>query len=80
MSSSFDAWGQSTLICRDSSSPGRFYVAVAAKMILAQFIAEYVVDLQDPQAAASLAWSYALAPHPWTKMLIRKRRNGVAGL
>ncbi|KAL8980436.1 MAG: hypothetical protein Q9205_004477 [Flavoplaca limonia] len=65
----FPFWGGTKRPC-----PGRFYVAVAAKLILAQFIADYDVRLQDPQAAASLAWSYALAPHPWTKMRIRRRR------
>ncbi|KAI4234819.1 MAG: hypothetical protein LQ349_003546 [Xanthoria aureola] len=71
----FPFWGGTKRPC-----PGRFYVAVAAKMILSRFIAEYDVRLENPKAAASLAWSYALAPHPRTKMLLRKRSDRLSGL
>ncbi|KAL8915859.1 MAG: hypothetical protein Q9172_006602 [Xanthocarpia lactea] len=70
----FPFWGGTKRPC-----PGRFYVAVAAKMILTRFIGEYDIKLENPKAAASLAWSYALAPHPRTKMLIRKRGSACSG-
>ncbi|KAL8658029.1 MAG: hypothetical protein Q9226_001338 [Calogaya cf. arnoldii] len=71
----FPFWGGTKRPC-----PGRFYVAVAAKMILSRYIADYDIRLENPKAAASLAWSYALAPHPRTKMLLRKRSDGVSQL
>lgn len=54
-------------------SPGRFYVAIVAKMILSHFMRNYDFKLADPNAKVSMAWSYALVPHPLTKMLIRKK-------
>ena len=56
-----------------ATSPGRFYMSVAAKMILSEFILNYDLKLENPSAPRSLAWSFAQVPHPLTKILIRKR-------
>ena len=57
----------------DPTSPGRFYVSIVAKMVLSHFIMNYDVVLAKPDAPQSFAWSYALVPHPLTKMLIREK-------
>lgn len=57
----------------EPTSPGRFYVSIVAKMVLSHFIMNYDVVLAKPDAPQSFAWSYALVPHPLTKMLIREK-------
>ena len=54
-------------------SPGRFYVSIVAKMVLSHLIMNYDIKLANPDASQSLAWSYALIPHPMTRLLIRAK-------
>ena len=58
---------------RYGTSPGRFYVSIVAKMVLSHIIMNYDIKLADPEAPPALAWSFALVPHPMTKLLIRER-------
>ena len=57
------------------NSPGRFYVSIVAKMVLSHFIMNYDIKLANPKASQSLAWSFALVPHPMTKLLVREKSN-----
>lgn len=66
----FPFWGGVTRPC-----PGRFYVSIVAKMVLSHFIMNYDIKLANPKASQSLAWSFALVPHPMTKLLVREKSN-----
>ncbi|KAL9015324.1 MAG: hypothetical protein Q9173_000052, partial [Seirophora scorigena] len=59
----FPFWGGVKRPC-----PGRFYVALVAKMVLSHFIANYDFKLARTNTTTTtpraLAWSFALVPHP----------------
>ncbi|KAM0803173.1 cytochrome P450, partial [Usnea florida] len=67
----FPFWGGVMRPC-----PGRFYVSIVAKMVLSHLIMNYDFKLANPEASQSLAWSFALVPHPMTKLLIREKVKG----
>ncbi|KAL9608747.1 MAG: hypothetical protein Q9167_006419 [Letrouitia subvulpina] len=70
----FPFWGSVKRPC-----PGRFYVSMVSKMVLSHFIMDYEFKLADPDAARSLAWSFALVPHPMMKILIRRKSRAASG-
>ena len=59
-----------------TTNPSRMYVSIVAKMVLSHFIMNYDIKLVHPEASQSLAWSFALVPHPMTKLLIRETSQG----
>ncbi|KAL8764770.1 MAG: hypothetical protein Q9194_006851, partial [Teloschistes cf. exilis] len=66
----FPFWGSVKRPC-----PRRFYVSIVAKMVLSHFIMNYDFELANPNGPQSLAWSFALMPHPMMKLLIRKKTH-----
>ncbi|KAL8962960.1 MAG: hypothetical protein Q9193_000717 [Seirophora villosa] len=64
----FPLWGPIRRAC-----PGRFYVSIVAKIVLSHFIMNYDAKLANAKTPQSLAWSFALVPHPMTRLLLRKK-------
>lgn len=55
------------------SSPARFYVSMAVKMVLIQFLTRYEFKLADGKIPPSFAWGVARIPHPRMALLVRER-------
>ena len=68
----FPFWGSVKRPC-----PGRFYADVIAKMIFLRFVRDFDFQLERPDGPRSLAWNYAVVPHPSLRIVIRKKTLAV---
>ena len=55
------------------TSPGRFYISMLAKMIMAHLLLHYDFRLADQDAPSTLSWRENLLPHATLRILLRKR-------
>ena len=55
------------------ASPGRFYVSVMAKMIIAHLLLHYEFKLVDESVLSTFTWGVNTMPHPKLRILLRKR-------
>lgn len=54
-------------------SPGRFYVAVISKMILADIITHFDFKLEKPDITPAFSFGKARTPNPFMNVLVRRR-------
>lgn len=55
------------------ASPARFYVSMAVKMRLIEFLSQYEFKVADEKVPSSFAWGVARLPHPNLAFLVRER-------
>ncbi|KAI9814562.1 MAG: hypothetical protein M1827_003117 [Pycnora praestabilis] len=66
----FTFWGSVKQAC-----PARFYVSMAVKMIIIQFLTRYDFKLANENVPPAFAWGVARIPHPRLAMLVRERQQ-----
>lgn len=56
-------------------SPGRFYVAMVAKLIISHVIVNYDFKLADEKVPPKFNWGVVSIPHPRLAVLMRQREQ-----
>ena len=56
-------------------SPARFYVSMAVKMIVIQFLENYDFKLAKQNIPTTLSYDIMKMPHPFLAILVRERRH-----
>jgi hypothetical protein len=59
-----------------ASSPARFYVAAALKMIFAHLLLDFEFKLADPNAQPFFTLGKTRLPNPFQSILVRRRAVG----
>ncbi|KAI1760843.1 cytochrome P450 [Hypoxylon sp. FL1150] len=67
---SFLMWGVGRMAC-----PGRYYASAFMKVVVAQLIMNYDIELVKPDAARWISWRVAKIPRPWTKLAFTPRKR-----